>query len=145
MPLRAGVPQAVIAEISSRCGIVGTIGLRAIAGRIFVGDRPRRNRHRAAIIIILVVVIALRIIARSAVVAVALRGDRAADYGTGYCSRDEAATATTVITAAIIAAIDAATAAAKARTGRATAAEPRTRRAAAHLWRTAHALAAHLR
>src|SRR6266446_8102981 len=84
MPSRAGVPIAVIAEIGSRLGIVGTVRLCAVGNGIVAAGR---SIHRnSAIVIILVVVIA------RSVIAVALRSEGSADDTTDYGARPEAAT-----------------------------------------------------
>jgi hypothetical protein len=100
------VPQAVIAEISSRRRIVGTIGLRAIGAAIVTAGRRRHNRDRAAVIVILVIGIT-RGIGRPAIIAVALRRDGAADQRTGDRSGNEAAAAAMVTAAMPAAAISA--------------------------------------
>src|ERR1700731_3766304 len=106
--LRAGVSIAVIAEISPRRRIVGTIGLHAIRhGIVAGGSRGHRN---GAIIVVLVVVVARRIIARPAIVAVTLRRERAANPRASTRAGDKVATTAVTIAATVAAAITAATA-----------------------------------
>src|SRR4051812_40961654 len=52
--LRAGVPQAVSAEVGPRCRIVGAEALRAIGDVIAAGSRG--NRPRAVVDIFLVII-----------------------------------------------------------------------------------------
>src|ERR1700736_3880389 len=100
--LRAGVPQPVVTEIGSRRGIIGTIGLHAVGDGVIPCGR-RRNRHHRAIIVILVAVIARRVVARPAVIGIAVCRERAADQCTGYHAREEA-TVVIVVTVVIVAA-----------------------------------------
>src|SRR3954468_14069903 len=116
MSLRAGMPVAVIAEIGSRSRIVGTIGLHAVSHRIVAGGS---SLHDRTVVIVLIVVVA-----GLTVIAIALRGDRAADQGAGHCARYEAAATAmmmTIVTAAAVAAAPIDTTAA----GTAAAAKPR--------------------
>src|ERR1700730_12265747 len=117
MPLRAEMPVTVIAEIRSRLRIVGTVGLHAVSDRI-IAARGRRHRNHAAVVIISVVFVARRIIARSAVIAVALRGQRAANRCTRDCAGNEAAVTVTAVAIISATTISATTAAAAATTSR---------------------------
>lgn len=97
--LRAGVPQAVRAEIRSRGPVVGAEALYAI--RYIVAAGSRGNRHRAVVIILVVV------IGRAAVAIPIriLRSDRAADHRTCDGTRNESAAAAIVAAAITAAAI----------------------------------------
>src|ERR1700730_17471678 len=116
MPLRAEMPVTVIAEIGPRLRIVGTVGLAVSDCIIAAGGR--RHRDRAAVVIISVVFVARRIIARSAVIAVALRGQRAANHCTRDCAGNEAAVTVTAVAIISATTISATTAAAAATTSR---------------------------
>ena len=85
MPLRAGVPLTVVAEIGARRRIVGLVSLHAVSDRIVA--RRRRDRDRSVIVIAVIVVAIAR-----PVIAIARRGQRAADHRTGNRAGDEAAT-----------------------------------------------------
>src|SRR3954451_6756292 len=75
--LRAGMPQAVIAEIGSRPHVVGAVSLPAIAD--VIAARRRLDSDRAVInIAVVIVTIAGRVVART--ISVALRGQRATDH-----------------------------------------------------------------
>ena len=87
------MPQAVVAQIRARSGIVGAVGLHAI-GDIVVARGSGGHGHRA-FVIILVIVIAGRVIAGPAIIAIATGGEGAANDGTGDRAGNEAATATT--------------------------------------------------
>src|SRR3984893_2346422 len=100
--LRAGVPQPVVTEIGSRRGIIGTIGLHAVGDSV-IPCGSRGNRHHRAIIVILVAVIARRVVARPAVIGIAVCRERAADQCTGHDAREEAAVVI-VVTVVIVAA-----------------------------------------
>src|SRR6185437_10290818 len=98
--LRAGVPQAVIAEIGSGRGIVGAIPLHAV-GRCVAFNRRGGHGHDA-IIIVPVVIIVVAVIA-GAVIAVGTRRQRAAYDCAGNRARPEAAAMVVMIPAAIAA------------------------------------------
>src|ERR1700730_19104109 len=109
--LRAGVPQPVVTEIGSRRGIIGTIGLHAVGDSV-IPCGSRGNRHHRAIIVILVAVIARRVVARPAVIGIAVCRERAADQCTGHDAREEAAVVIVVTVVIVAAAISATIAAA---------------------------------
>src|SRR5260221_8176167 len=92
--LRAGVPQPVVTEIGSRRGIIRTIGLHAVGDGVI----PCGRRGNRAVIVILVAVIA-----RPAVIGIAVCRERAADQCTGYHAGEEAAVVI-VVTVVIVAA-----------------------------------------
>ena len=123
--LRAGMPLAVITEIGSRGRIIRFVSLRTVSGIVAAGSCL--NGHRAIVVIAAaVVIVARRIVTRTAIITVALRGEGATDHSAGYGARDEpAATAMTIITA---------TAGISATIAAATAAKSRSRRAAAKSW-----------
>src|SRR5438552_15751131 len=95
--LRAGVPQAVIAEIGSRRRIVGLVGLHAVGDGI-VADRSRGHRNNGAIIVVRVIVVVRPVVARPAIIGVARR-ERAAAHGTGNRAGEEAAAAAITVAA----------------------------------------------
>src|SRR5580693_7044019 len=101
--LRAGVPQAVIAEIGAGGRIVGTIALRAVAG--VAADRAGNNRNRTvigvAVVVVGVVVARPVIIVRSAVVGVGVGSEHAADHGTCDRARKEAASTMVKVATAV--------------------------------------------
>src|SRR6476646_8937505 len=121
--LRAGMPKTVVAEVGARRRVVGPVGLHAPGDRIVAaGD----DRDRCCIVI-LVVIVAGRVVARSAIITVALGSDRgAADNRAGRKTGAKAAAAVMSI-----AVTPAAAAVAKARLRRAAAAYHRASGAAA--------------
>src|SRR4029079_7622226 len=70
VPVRAGVPLPVVAEIGSRRGIVGFVPLHAIRLGIVAGRRGLRSNHALVVISVVVVIGAAAVIA-VAVIAVA--------------------------------------------------------------------------
>src|SRR6202790_1072263 len=133
------MPQPVVAQIGSRGGIVGTIGLHAVRN-VVLADRRRGNRNNSTtIIVVLIVIVARCVVARgvtgAAIIAIALRGDGAADHGTGNRARNETAATivivvvaiATAVAAAITAAVKLCNAASAARTEAAATANPRRR------------------
>jgi hypothetical protein len=116
--LRAGVPQAVIAEIGSRPHVIGAVSLPAIGD--VIAARCRLDGYRAVIDIAVVIIpIAGWVVART--ISVALRGKRATDHSSRHSSGKEAAAMMMVAIAAT------------AVIGTATAAISRARRAAADM------------
>src|SRR5438876_8590748 len=105
-PLRAGMPQAIEAEIRSRGRIVGPVALRAVAR---IGALVRHDRDGGAFIIAVVVVSVVVawavIIIRAAVIGVGVGGERAADHGAGNRAGEEATVMMMEVTAAPAAAI----------------------------------------
>src|SRR3954466_13185008 len=104
MPLRAGVPVTVIAEIGLRSRIIGTVGLHAVGDPIVTAGGRCFHRDRA-FVIISVVFVARRVIAGAGVIAIALRGECATDHGACDGTGNEATAAMTVVTTATTAAV----------------------------------------
>src|ERR1700676_3944625 len=103
------MPQPVVAQIGSRGGIVGTIGLHAVRN-VVLADRRRGNRNNSTtIIVVLIVIVARCVVARGvsgpAIIAIALRGDGAADHGTGNRAGNETAATIVIVVVAIAAAV----------------------------------------
>ena len=59
---RAGVTLAVIAEIRSRCRVIGFVPAHAVGDGI-ITDRRRRGDHRIVVIIGVVVIVVIAVIA----------------------------------------------------------------------------------
>ena len=89
--------SAVIAQIRAGLRIVGPIGLHAVRGRVITF----RRRSCGGVIVVLIIVIAWRVVsARSAIIAVTLRSEDAADDSTRDRAGDEAAAAVPMTVAA---------------------------------------------
>src|SRR6266576_1363925 len=99
--LRAGVPQAVKAEVGSRRRIVGLVGLHAVGNGI-VANRGRGHRHHRGIVVVVGIIVAVAVVIRRAIIVA--RGERTADHGTGHRAGEEPATAVAITVAAVPAA-----------------------------------------
>ena len=89
--------SAVIAQIGAGLRIIGPIGLHAVRDRVITF----RRRSCSGVIVVLIIVIAWRVVsARSAIIAVTLRSEDAADDSTRDGARNEAAAAVPMTVAA---------------------------------------------
>src|SRR5580692_1484755 len=101
--LRAGMPQAVIAEIGPRRRIVGTKPLHAIGDTVAATGHHGNGTVIGVAIVVIRVVVALIIVARSAIVSVGVGGERATDHGAcDRRARPEAAAVMTIAAAATV-------------------------------------------
>src|SRR6266550_5697357 len=104
--LRAGVPQAVVAEIGSRRRIVGLVGLHAVGVGI-LANRCRNCRYNGRIIVVVGIIVAIGVVVIAGPAIGVARGERAADHGAGNRAGEEPAVAITVaaVPASVAAAI----------------------------------------